>query len=98
MEDDHALEITGVDTIKLWMYDGRIHTIQDVRHVKGLKKNLLSIGQFDDLGLKTQIENGIMEVIKGALVVMKAETILSKLFMLQGDTLKHGEASVACAC
>jgi len=38
------------------MHDGIIRTIQEVRHVKGLKKNLLSIGQFDDLGLKTQMQ------------------------------------------
>jgi len=34
-----------------------------------------------------------MKVIKGVLVVMKAKKISFKLFMLQGDTLKHGEAS-----
>mgnify|MGYP001122599449 CR=1 FL=1 len=44
MRDDHALEIAGVGTIKLRMYDGTIRTIQDVRHVNGLKKNLLLIG------------------------------------------------------
>ena len=44
MGDDHALEIAGIGTIKLKMYDGTIRTIQEVRHVKGLKKNLLSLG------------------------------------------------------
>jgi len=34
-----------------------------------------------------------MKIIKGALVVMKVEKISSKLFMFQGDTLKHGESS-----
>jgi len=43
--------------------------------VKGLKKNLLSIGRFDYLGIKTQIKNGIMKVAKGAPIVMKAEKI-----------------------
>lgn len=53
----------------------------------------MSVGQFDELGFKTQIENGIMKIIKGALVVMKKDKISSKLLMLQGDTLKHGESS-----
>ena len=61
--------------------------------MKGLKKNLLSIRQLDDLGLKTEVENGTMKVVKGALIVMKAET--SKPFILQGDTLKYGDAFVA---
>ena len=34
-----------------------------------------------------------MKIIKGALAVMKAEKISSKLFMLQGDMLKYGDAS-----
>ena len=56
MGDNHALEIVGIGTIKIKMYDGIICTIQGVRHVTGLKKNLLSLGQLDDLGCKTRIE------------------------------------------
>jgi len=34
--NDHALEIVRIRTIKLKMYAGSIHTILEVRHVKGL--------------------------------------------------------------
>ncbi|KAK7255724.1 hypothetical protein RIF29_29143 [Crotalaria pallida] len=61
MGNDHALEIVGIGTIKLKMYDGTVRTIQGVRHVKGLKKNLLSIGQLDDLGCKIHIEDDSSE-------------------------------------
>ena len=44
MGDNHVLEIDGIGTIKLKMYDGLIRTISGVRHVKDLKKNLLSVG------------------------------------------------------
>lgn len=43
MGDDRALEIVGIRTIKLKLFDGTIHTITEI-HVKGLKKNLLSLG------------------------------------------------------
>jgi hypothetical protein len=33
----------------LKMYDGSIRTISEVWHVKGLKKKILSMGQFDNL-------------------------------------------------
>ena len=42
--NDHALKIVGIGTIKLKMYDRIIRTIQEVRHVEDLKKNLLSLG------------------------------------------------------
>jgi len=44
MSDNHVLEIAGIGTIKLKMYDGLIRTISGVRHVKDLKNNLLSVG------------------------------------------------------
>lgn len=44
MGDDHALEIAGIGSIKLKMFNGTVRTIIEVRHVKGLKKNLLSLG------------------------------------------------------
>ena len=95
MGNDHALEITGIGTIKMKMYDGTIRTIQEVRYVKGLKKNLLSLGQLDNRGCKTHVENGIMKIMKGALVVMKAEKIAVNLCMLKEDTLIEADALIA---
>ncbi|KAG2399616.1 Retrovirus-related Pol polyprotein from transposon TNT 1-94 Protease [Vigna angularis] len=95
MGNDHALEIGGIGTVKIKMYDGTIRTLQGVRHVKGLKKNLLSVGQLDDLGCKIHIEGGILKMVKGNLIVMKAEKIAVNLYMLLGDTLQEADASVA---
>ena len=58
MGDDHALEIASIGNIKINMYDGTFCTIQKVRHVVGLKKNLLSLGQLNDLRCKTYMEIG----------------------------------------
>ena len=68
------------------LYDGTIRTIQEVRHMKGLKKNLLSLGQLDSGGCKTHVQNRVMKIVKGALVVMKAEKIVANLYMLKGET------------
>ena len=72
---NHALEITGT-----------IYTIQKIRHVKGLKINLLSLGQLDSSGCKTHIQDGIIKIVKGALMVMNAEKIAANLYMLKGET------------
>ena len=76
------------------MYNGTAHTIQGVQHLKGLKKNLLFVGQLDDLECKIHTEGGILKVAKGNLVVMKAERITPNQYMLLGDTLKEVDASV----
>ena len=74
MGDNHALEITGT-----------IYTIQKIWHVKGLKINLLSLGQLDSSGCKTHIQDGIIKIDKGALMVMNAEKIVANLYMLKGE-------------
>ena len=38
MRNNHTLEIVGVGTVRIKLFDGIIRTIQGVRHVKGLKK------------------------------------------------------------
>ena len=63
--------------------------------MKDLKKNLLSIGQLNNLDCKTYIEGGILKVVKGSLVVLKVEKTAANLYMLLGDTLQEAEASIA---
>lgn len=63
--------------------------------MKGLKKHLLSIGQLDDLGCKTHAEGGILKVVRGALVVMKAEKLSTNLYIIMGETLQEGDVSIA---
>ncbi|KAE8674537.1 hypothetical protein F3Y22_tig00111745pilonHSYRG00059 [Hibiscus syriacus] len=93
--NDHALEIVGVGTIKLKMYDGTIKVVRDVRHVKGLKKNLLSYGLLDNNASKIETRKRIMKVFRGALVVLKGEKIAANLYVLKGETLVEAEASVS---
>ncbi|GJW01215.1 retrovirus-related pol polyprotein from transposon TNT 1-94 [Tanacetum coccineum] len=93
--NDHELKIIGIGSIMVKMHDGTVRTIRDVRHVEGLKKNLLSLGQLDDLGCKVEIQNKIMKIIKGALVLMRGEKVAANLYQLKGEIMKEAEASVA---
>ena len=94
--NDHALNIVSTGTIKLKLHDNTVYTIQQVRHVENLeKKNLLSLGQLDDLDCKVVVEKRLMKVIQGALVLMKGRKVDANLYMLEGETLQEGQASVA---
>ena len=63
--------------------------------MKGLKKKILFVGQFDNLGCMIQIDNGIMKIIKRALMVLKARKISANLFVLMRETHYEVEASIA---
>ncbi|GJV06666.1 retrovirus-related pol polyprotein from transposon TNT 1-94 [Tanacetum coccineum] len=92
--NDHERKIIGIGSIMVKMHDGTVRTIRDVRHVEDLKKNLLSLGKLDDLGCKVEIQNKIIKIIKGALVLMRGEKVAAKLYQLKGEIIEEVEASV----
>ena len=69
------LEISGIGAIKRKIFDGTVRIIKKIRHVKGMKKNLLPLGHIECLWRKARMKNGIMKIIKGAFVLMKVEKI-----------------------
>ena len=94
-QDDHALEIVDIGTTKIKIFYGTVCTIEEVRHIKDLNKSLLYLGQINSLGCKTHVENGIMKIVKGALVLMKAKKISANLFILKEETLQEADKCVA---
>ena len=43
------LEISGIGAIKRKIFDGTVRIIKKIRHVKGMKKNLLPLGHIECL-------------------------------------------------
>jgi transposase InsO family protein len=93
MGDSSRCKIVGIGDVKIQMFDGCVRTISNVRHVPELRKSLLSLGKFDENGLKFVGEKGYLKIIKGAMVVAKGE-LIGSLYKLIGETL-NGEAAVA---
>ena len=44
----------------------------DARYVPQMKKNIISVGAVESKGLKVTLENKILKVTKGSIVVMKS--------------------------
>uniref|UniRef100_A0A2N9ELY1 CCHC-type domain-containing protein n=1 Tax=Fagus sylvatica TaxID=28930 RepID=A0A2N9ELY1_FAGSY len=70
MGNDAACTIIGMGTIKIKMSDGVVRTLEEVRHIPDMRKNLISLGTLDSKGYSYKSENGIMKVSKGAMIVM----------------------------
>ena len=65
------------------MFDGMVRTLSDVRHVPGLKKNLISLGTLDKNGCRITCQGVVMKVIRGSLVMMKGK-MNGSLYALEG--------------
>jgi hypothetical protein len=65
------------------MADGRIVTLTGVRHVLGLRKNLISLGTLDSRGCRFSSKNGVLRVYKGDKEMLQGKMV-GNLYRLQG--------------
>jgi hypothetical protein len=94
MGNDTTCTIIGMGTIKIKMSDGVVRTLEEVRHIPNMRKNLISLGTLDSKGYSYKSENVIMKVSKGAMVVMTGQKISSNVYKLLGNTILGGVVAV----
>jgi len=51
--------------------DGIVKTLSKVHHIPDMTCNLISLGTLETNGYRITMENGVLKVIQGAMVVMK---------------------------
>ena len=71
MGDDHPCNIEGMGTVCIKMFDRIVRELKEVRYVPQLKRNLISVGALEALGLVISIRDGVLKMIKGSMVVIK---------------------------
>ena len=86
MGDDHPCNIKGMGTVRIKMEDGIVRELKEVRYVPQLKRNLISVGALEALGLVISVRDGILKMIKGSMVVMKGVR-RDNLYYLKGSTV-----------
>ena len=69
------------------MFDGVVRTLDEVRHVPDLRKNLISLATLDSNGYNYKAEGGVLKITKGAIVLMKGQKIARNIYKLVGVLL-----------
>lgn len=93
MANDFACKIVGIGSIKLRTHDGRFCTLNKVRHVPSMTKNLISVSLLDSRGFKYSGGDGVLNVYRGSDVILKG-FMNGTLNLLKGTTIT-GSANVA---
>ena len=52
------------------MFDGVVRTLEEVRYIPDMRKNLISLETLDSKNYSYKSENGIVKISKGVMVVM----------------------------
>eukprot|EP00253_Pinus_taeda_P035574 PITA_35574 len=86
LEDDRKARIIGRGKVKLELQGGRVRTLPGVLHILALARNLISVSNLDDAGVKTVFEKDTCKMVRGALVLMRGVRI-GTLYKLQVSTV-----------
>ncbi|KAH9652997.1 hypothetical protein KPL70_027263 [Citrus sinensis] len=84
--NDAICRVIGIGVIKLKLHDNSILELKQVRHVPDLKRNLISLGMLDQIGCVVKVQQGIMSVVKGSLVLLRGIR-KNGLYVLEGTTV-----------
>ena len=91
--------VARVGDIKIKMFDGVERVLRGVRHVPGLRRNLISLGVLHDGGMLFQCDRDkkTMRIVEDEVTVMMGERTASHLYKLRGSTVAGGvmDAGVA---
>lgn len=84
--------VAGVGDIKIKMFDGVERMLRGVRHVPGLRRNLISLGVLHDGGMvfRCDRDRKIMKIMEDEVTVMIGGRTASHLYKLQGSTIAGG--------
>lgn len=64
-----ALDVVGVGNVCITLLNGNVWTLQQIRHIPILKKNLIFLGQHDGCGNTKAFSKGEWKAKKGSLVL-----------------------------
>ena len=92
MGNDHPCQIVGIGSVKIQMFDGKVRTLNSIRHIPDMRKNLISLGVLDTNGHQWEVADGVLQVKAGDKVILKGN-MHKNLYVLEGNTI-CGEANV----
>ena len=94
LADNQPCKIARIGSISLKNHDGSTRVLTDVRYISKLEKNLISLGTLESKGFTIIMQNEILKVVSGALVVMKGIR-RNNLYLYQGSTAVRTAAAVS---
>ena len=90
--DDSGYRIIGVGDIKFKMCDGREMLLKGVKHMPGLRRNLISLGLLHDEGWLYQAapDKKTLRVMQKGKIVMIGEESSAHQYKLKGSVVEGG--------
>ncbi|KAL2491142.1 CCHC-type domain-containing protein [Abeliophyllum distichum] len=92
--DNSAYTVAGIGDVTLKFDTGFVYTLNDVRFIPELSRNLISVGQLERIGFTGKIGNGMLKLMKGALVTCKG-TRRNEIYLTTGEVIRGLDSSIS---
>ncbi|KAL1223435.1 Retrovirus-related Pol polyprotein from transposon TNT 1-94 [Cardamine amara subsp. amara] len=86
MANNSISQVVGIGSVKIRTHDGRLCTLNNVRHVPSIEKNLIYASLLDSRGFKYYGRDGILKICLGFDVILKC-VMCGTLYILQEFTV-----------
>ena len=73
LADGQPMTVVGVGDVQIKIMNGSTWNLQNVRHVPGLMKKLISVGQLGDSSHEIRFAGGMWKVSKGTMVLARGK-------------------------
>jgi len=91
MGDDTECKVVGIGTVQIKTRDAVVKTLSKVRHLPNMTRNLISLSTLEANGCTYSVENGVLKMMKVAMVLMKG-LMQGSLYILHGTTVTDSVA------
>lgn len=81
------VKVDGIGEVTMKLHNGRVRRLTQVRYVPELNRNLISLGKLVDLGHTVVMKNGMLEITKNDLEILKGWKDKRNLFVLEGEVI-----------
>lgn len=83
--DRSTCNVMGVETVKIKMFNGVVHTLSGVENVLKMRMNLITLCQLDSKDCMYSATGGVMKITRSCLVLMTKEKCSDGLYRLMGN-------------
>ncbi|KAG5548448.1 hypothetical protein RHGRI_013957 [Rhododendron griersonianum] len=87
MANNTVNKVVGMGSVRFRMADGRFVTLTGVRHIPGLRKNLISLGMLDAKGCSSTSRDGVLVVFKNEKVVLRGKIVTPSISNINNNNI-----------
>lgn len=71
MGNNDICKVISMGNVNFKVHDKTIRELKEVRYIPNLKRNLISLGMLDQIGLSIKVEYGELKILNRSTTIMK---------------------------